>query len=100
MDRSHWETAEVEQLRFRGPKGRPEFKREELVHGSSDYSKPLINIVKQCLKFDPAKRPIPQAVLSLVQKHMEKPVAGDADDLCIRLDDKFVIGKEYRSGPL
>jgi len=99
MDRSYWETTEAEQLRFRGPKGRPEFKREELVHESSDYSKPLVSIVRHCLRFDPAKRPTPQVLLSLVQKYMRKPDAGGADELRTRLDDKYGIGKEYWSGP-
>ncbi|KAI4747482.1 hypothetical protein E4T50_02211 [Aureobasidium sp. EXF-12298] len=95
MDRSQWETTEVEQLRFRGPKGRRELKRKRLSHENSDYSIPLIGITQKCLKFDPAERPTPQALLDLVRKYMRVPVAGGADELRIRLDDHHGIGKEY-----
>lgn len=40
------------------------------------------------------------STLSLVQKYMKKPVVVDADELRIRLDDKFGIGKEDWSGEL
>lgn len=95
MDRSQWETTEAEQLQFRGTKGRRELKRKRLSHENSDYSIPLIGIAQKCLKFDPAERPIPQALLDLVRKYMRVPIAGDADELRIRLDDHHGIGKEY-----
>lgn len=47
--------------------------------------------------FDPAQRPAPQELLRLVLKYMKQPVADGSDELRMRLDDQYNIGKKYRS---
>lgn len=108
INSSHWETAEAEQLRFRGTKGRRQLRPKRLFHEKSKYSVPLINIVERCLRFDPSERPTPETLLKVVQKYMKAPVAGISDyqpigdhiaedmqcnKLRMNLDDEYDIRK-------
>ncbi|KAI5274531.1 hypothetical protein E4T47_02453 [Aureobasidium subglaciale] len=82
MRRADWEVAEKEQLRFSTPsRGKHELERDKLVHENSKYSEELVEIMFDCLKFNPVERPKPEELLKGIQECMQGPVSGVFDYL-------------------
>ncbi|KEQ93798.1 hypothetical protein AUEXF2481DRAFT_6379 [Aureobasidium subglaciale EXF-2481] len=82
MRRADWEVAEKEQLRFRTTsRGKHELERDKLVHENSKYSEELVEIIFDCLKFNPVERPKAEELLRRIQECMQGPVAGVLDYL-------------------